>query len=531
MKKASYLTLIPLISTLSCLQSHAQLWSNTSGEPAGWKYSDWFGFFWSPSQESGWLYHETLGWLYAEGDSQADIEIYTTDLVWLYTNESIYPVFYSYSKDDWLNYVTADNPENPYWYSYSEEVFIARSTLAIGFATADSLSSGEDGSFDAQRSYFWQLWTFITEVDNNNVPFFETWFTRDEVFSESGIDSGANLHTARQNQYADARSHGAPGSITSLFFNEAAADFIRSNRYNYEQTFIDLSEQYEEENVAISDRNLSFPSSSIGLKPIWFPILNQSASTYRILPVWNGDPQYPVTDETPDATNPPLPNSDNSILGFKTAVLVDVSGDEVSDDTTETISWNGDDDYSADVVSINDFYYKVITEESLSDAYDALEDQYPDIAEELAVGDYLLLVGMHMLPHAELKTYSTLWWHTDPDVGRYASLRPDSVKGVFRNYIMDVTFDVGDSNEYDGTAHVIFNPYLEAYSAGGVASNCLYCHSYAAYGASVPSPAPRAEATASSDGDSDSDSDSSTVGLDGWWSLEFETISADDSDD
>ncbi|WOO42122.1 hypothetical protein [Rubellicoccus peritrichatus] len=524
MLKSVYLPLI--ILTITTLQSHAQLWSGVNGETVGWKHSDWFGSFWSPSRESGWLYHETLGWLYAEGDSQSDIEIYTTDLAWLYTNESLYPVFYSYSKDDWLNYVPATNPDTPYWYSYGEGVFVERSSVAITIQVADLAELAQDGNHDARREYFWTYWVYVTEIVDGGIPRFETWFTRDDVFSEDGVDLGANLHQPRQHQNLDTDSNGTPGSITSLFFNEALTDYIRSNEFYYEQTFIDLVEEYNEEGLTGIDRALVFPESSIGLKPIWFPILNRTDTTYRIMPVWDGDPQYPVTDSTPDAVNPPLPSSDNSTLGFKTAVLVDVSGDEISDGTTETISWNGDDDYEADVVSINDFYYQIITEETLDDAYSALEDQYPDLAEELAVGDYLMLVGMHLLPEATPVTYGTLWWHDDPDYGEYASLRPDSVTGVFANYVLDGTFltDTNDSYEYDGTGKVVFNPYLEAYKAGGVASNCVFCHVQAGYGFEDPSPAPRTGLEDAFDTFNDS------VGFGGWWVLVYEVISAADDD-
>lgn len=512
-------SLVYLLSPLLILTTftRAALWSDASGDPNGWKYTDWFGFFWSPNEEAGWLYHDTLGWLYADGETQASINFYADDLDWLYSSDTEYPVFYSYSKQDWLNYTTATDPDNPYWWSYGEEVFVTRATLAFNIKTSEILTEAWAGDYNSQREYFWEFWAFVTEQDEAGSPFFNTYFTRDEIFSADGGDEANDFESPDQHDRIDDPS--GAGSITSLFFNEAAIDFIRRNQYNYEQTFIDLSEKFTQDGTPAADRKISFPASSIGLKPIWFPVLDQTDPSYRIVPVWDGDPQYPVTAEALDAQNPPLPT--DTLLGFKRAVVIDVTGEEVPDGATVTISWNGDDSYEAEVISINEFYYDVITEADLADAVSAIQSQYPDLADKLQVGDFFLLTGMHILPEAEEagKTVATYWWHPEPNFGPYSGERLDSVVGVFRNYLMQTFFQSGEPTEYDGTPYVMFNPYLEAADSGGVASSCVLCHSYSGLGKFPPDPDPRVH--------SPDDEFADSVGFDGWWSLRFETIPAD----
>ena len=77
--------------------------------------------------------------------------------------------------------------------------------------------------------------------------------------------------------------------------------------------------------------------------------------------------------------------------------------------------------------------------------------------------------------------WATFWWHDSPNDGTYAKDRPDAVSGVWRNYLMDVTFSSDVPKESDGTPNVCFNPWLEARFAGGLTSNCMSCHQRAVW--------------------------------------------------
>jgi hypothetical protein len=102
-------------------------------------------------------------------------------------------------------------------------------------------------------------------------------------------------------------------------------------------------------------------------------------------------------------------------------------------------------------------------------------------------GDYLVLVAMHIATK-EISdwVWATIWWHDQPEEGAFARARPDTVRGAWRNYLMDVAFDDALPQAADGGPHVSFNPWLEARfpdqgSGGGTVSNCMTCHRRASY--------------------------------------------------
>ncbi|MDR3568212.1 MAG: fibronectin type III domain-containing protein [Syntrophobacteraceae bacterium] len=83
------------------------LWQNNYNLGSGWFWLNWFGEF-APIPNTGWIYHETLGWLYVYGSS--------TDSLWFYdpamgkngdfwwTSASVYPYLYRASNSHWLWY-------------------------------------------------------------------------------------------------------------------------------------------------------------------------------------------------------------------------------------------------------------------------------------------------------------------------------------------------------------------------------------------------------------------------------------------
>jgi len=92
-------------------------------------------------------------------------------------------------------------------------------------------------------------------------------------------------------------------------------------------------------------------------------------------------------------------------------------------------------------------------------------------------GDYMIFVGMHVTTK-EIPNWvwATFWWHDEPDRGPYAAQRPSSVLAPWRNYLMNVSYDMNEPRETDGAPHIAFNPYLEGPLAGGLKSNCMTCH-------------------------------------------------------
>jgi hypothetical protein len=88
-----------------------------------------------------------------------------------------------------------------------------------------------------------------------------------------------------------------------------------------------------------------------------------------------------------------------------------------------------------------------------------------------------VLVGFHFATH-ELKNWvwATFWWHNEPGQGPYAEDRPKTLKGVWRDYLMTVSYDMDRPREADGKPHIAYNPYLEGTLDDGVTSNCMTCH-------------------------------------------------------
>lgn len=84
--------------------------------------------------------------------------------------------------------------------------------------------------------------------------------------------------------------------------------------------------------------------------------------------------------------------------------------------------------------------------------------------------------------------WATFWWHDKPTDGPFAKARPGEtiVRGVWRNYLMAVSFDMDLPKEADGSPHVAFNPWLEARFANGVNSNCMTCHQRAVWDPQIP---------------------------------------------
>ncbi len=89
------------------------LWQNATDLGGGWKRLKWFGDFYVDN--SSWIYHNHLGWLYPYGTS--------TDSIWFYdpamgafwwTSASTYPYLYRASDGAWLFY--EEGSSNPRWF-------------------------------------------------------------------------------------------------------------------------------------------------------------------------------------------------------------------------------------------------------------------------------------------------------------------------------------------------------------------------------------------------------------------------------
>jgi len=67
----------------------------------GWWTSSWFGTYYR-SEESGWLLHLGLGWMYPAPGANDGLWLWKEGVNWLWTGESVYPFLYRADTGTWM---------------------------------------------------------------------------------------------------------------------------------------------------------------------------------------------------------------------------------------------------------------------------------------------------------------------------------------------------------------------------------------------------------------------------------------------
>jgi hypothetical protein len=91
-------------------------WSIFEESQAGWRNSVWLGTF--LPHESGWIYHQSIGWLYAHPGQEDDFWFWSQDYKWLWTKEGIYPFLYRNNTSNWL-YILGQKDGKAVFHDYS----------------------------------------------------------------------------------------------------------------------------------------------------------------------------------------------------------------------------------------------------------------------------------------------------------------------------------------------------------------------------------------------------------------------------
>jgi len=103
------------------VNSHAALWDNASTID-GWK-SNWLGIFYSDSNSEGWIYHQDLGWLYAQGTNESSIWFYWPEQGWFWSNNTFFPLIWGSQHSNWYYYyfvpATSSTQSSPWLYSFT----------------------------------------------------------------------------------------------------------------------------------------------------------------------------------------------------------------------------------------------------------------------------------------------------------------------------------------------------------------------------------------------------------------------------
>jgi hypothetical protein len=106
-------------------------WNFSRNEGAGWRSFGWFGNYFETTSGDGWIYQETLGWLYRTGDATSSIWFYDESLKdpddflkgWLWTSAQVYPYFYSPGTAEWLYYLRSSQKPRMF-YSYNNSAWV-----------------------------------------------------------------------------------------------------------------------------------------------------------------------------------------------------------------------------------------------------------------------------------------------------------------------------------------------------------------------------------------------------------------------
>jgi len=253
--------------------------------------------------------------------------------------------------------------------------------------------------------------------------------------------------------------------------NFANYNFIRSKKLNLTSELQNLLQTGTPDPSIANDKTVpAFPPESISLKTVWWPVAKDRPTP---MPIW--DP------ETVPANTVLHPYSN-----WKRAIAIDPTRTNIPPNETMTVMFHGPKPNSH-VVGLDKFHYVVVDAQTAANAManprlagfigDVFGDNRP-----LKEGDYAVFAGTHLTTkEIDDWVWATFWWHDRPDAGPFAAGRPETVKNVWRNYLMSASYDLNLPLEPDGKPHITFNPWLEAGFSNGIVSNCMNCHHRAAW--------------------------------------------------
>ena len=94
---------------------------NATELEAGWKESNWFGFF--HQADDNWAYHYDFGWIYVDQVADGGFWYWDDMMDWLWTNDQVYPSAWSKEKNNWIRFaqdtdtgILQTNPNGRLWY-------------------------------------------------------------------------------------------------------------------------------------------------------------------------------------------------------------------------------------------------------------------------------------------------------------------------------------------------------------------------------------------------------------------------------
>ncbi|MGF7210778.1 hypothetical protein GGE65_005386 [Skermanella aerolata] len=383
----------------------------------------------------------------------------------------------------------------------------------------------------------WGLWTSLTTPSHEtafaipNAPVYLTWLTKQELVALSkspsadagakvsgaataparsrsmslkpvtqlekfGIDSTASKAQPRTARTATASATGVSPD-TNIFevvaYDPEAAKFINENKLFDLTTIAGL---YKSGKKAVPD----FPAPSVAIKPVYKIISAADLidGKYYAMPAWPGTPVTTdaiVADGFPETVWPGCVYVDVTNKGASTATGIDgACGGQTA----------------ASTYGLGDFISYPVTAANVA-AFNAVDSTN---GYKVAVGDYLLLMAMHVTSR-EIRewTWQTFFWTPapmnppTPSSVAIAGAQPKQLGKPAAHYAMSIAYQMISPNQpvtggsNTGKPMIAYNPYLESdFSAStfsvsravtdpntgvawtgqvGVETNCMTCHSMA----------------------------------------------------
>jgi len=329
-----------------------------------------------------------------------------------------------------------------------------------------------------QRRHAWYLWAGLTVRTGAGDPVWDTWYRKDQAFQKTAGDapSRGGLSTPGQFLQLDGeagRQALSQSLLSDILFNQPGYDHVRKNKLYLGSELTRINAAFPP-GTPWNKRGIpEFPRESAVLKVVYWPVRRDAPTP---MPVWDLDPEYPVSPATPAPVN---------VNGsWKRVVAIDPA-ETAPHDKHIDIRFMGKVRSHARVVPLGSFH-SVRVDQKLVDAASANPYFQASVHEVfgpdrgLEVGDYVVLAALHFTTkEIPVWIWGSVWWHDRPDEGPYAAGRLDAVRGVWRNYLMATTFDFYNPREADGSPMITYNPWLELTDPNGLSSNCMSCHARA----------------------------------------------------
>jgi VCBS repeat-containing protein len=114
-----------IISKANEFSTHTSMvsywWMQLEESHHGWRQSEWLGNF--LPHKSGWIYHQSIGWLYSHPGVNNDFWFWSQEYNWIWTKEGIYPFLYRNNSSNWL-YLLGVKDGKAIFHDYSIELGI-----------------------------------------------------------------------------------------------------------------------------------------------------------------------------------------------------------------------------------------------------------------------------------------------------------------------------------------------------------------------------------------------------------------------